>query len=251
MLKIILHGCCGAMGQVVTGMAADTEDVQITAGIDRRDSTDGPFPIYSSCEACHEEADAIIDFSTAAAVDELLTYAVNRKMPLVLCTTGLSEEQIKKVKEASGKIPLLRSANMSLGVNTLFKLAAIGAKVLADRGYDIEIVEEHHHRKLDAPSGTAIAIADAINKEMGGRYTYQYDRSSRREARNPNEIGIQSVRGGTIVGIHDLLFCGDDEVIEIKHTAYSRKIFARGALQAAAFLKGNKPGLYDMSDVIG
>ena len=251
MLNIILHGCCGAMGHVVADMAAKTENMRIAAGIDRRKADGYAFPVYDTCANCQEEADVIIDFSNAAAADELLEYAVSRKMPLVLCTTGLSDEQLEKVSEASKSIPLLRSANMSLGVNTLFILAAIGAGVLADRGYDIEIIEEHHHRKLDAPSGTALAIADAINEKMGGRYTYKYDRSSQRAARDPNEIGIQSVRGGSIVGIHDLLFCGEDEVIEIKHTAYSRNIFAKGALQAAEFLKGKESGLYDMSDVIG
>ena len=172
-------------------------------------------------------------------------------MPLVLCTTGLSEKQMDDVKTASAQIPILRSANMSLGVNTVFKLAAAAAKILGEVGYDIEIVEKHHNKKMDAPSGTALAIADAINEAMDDRYTYKLDRSAERARREANEIGIQAVRGGTIVGEHEVLFCGPDEVIEIKHTAYSKAIFGKGAIQAAQFLKGKKPGMYQMSDVIG
>lgn len=193
----------------------------------------------------------IVDFSVAQAVDGVLAYALKRKMPLVLCTTGLSEKQLEDVKTASAQIPILRSANMSLGVNTVFKLAAAAAKILGEVGYDIEIVEKHHNKKMDAPSGTALAIADAINEAMDDRYTYKLDRSAERARRENNEIGIQAVRGGTIVGEHEVLFCGPDEVIEIKHTAYSKAIFGKGAIQAAQFLKGKKPGMYQMSDVIG
>ena len=193
----------------------------------------------------------IVDFSVAQAVDGVLAYALKRKMPLVLCTTGLSDKQLEDVKAASSQIPVLRSANMSLGVNTVFKLAAAAAKILGEAGYDIEIVEKHHNKKMDAPSGTALAIADAINEAMDHRYTYKLDRSAERAKREANEIGIQAVRGGTIVGEHEVFYCGQDEVIEIKHTAYSKAIFGKGAIQAARFLKDQKPGMYQMSDVIG
>ena len=241
MVKIIMHGCNGAMGQVITKLAAEDKDAEITAGIDRVDNRENPYLVFTSCDAGDVEAD----------VDGVLAYALKRKMPLVLCTTGLSEKQLEDVKTASAQIPILRSANMSLGVNTVFKLAAAAAKILGEVGYDIEIVEKHHNKKMDAPSGTALAIADAINEAMDDRYTYKLDRSAERARREANEIGIQAVRGGTIVGEHEVLFCGPDEVIEIKHTAYSKAIFGKGAIQAAQFLKGKKPGMYQMSDVIG
>ena len=251
MVKIIMHGCNGAMGQVITKLAAEDKDAEITAGIDRVDNRENPDPVITSSDACDVEADVIVDCSVAQAVDGVLAYALKRKMPLVLCTTGLSEKQLEDVKTASAQIPILRSANMSLGVNTVFKLAAAAAKILGEVGYDIEIVEKHHNKKMDAPSGTALAIADAINEAMDDRYTYKLDRSAERARREANEIGIQAVRGGTIVGEHEVLFCGPDEVIEIKHTAYSKAIFGKGAIQAAQFLKGKKPGMYQMSDVIG
>ena len=251
MLKIIMHGCNGAMGQVISNLAAEDEEVEIAAGIDRNAEQKNGYPVYPSCAECDVDADVIVDFSVAPAVDGVLAYAVDRKLPLGLCTTGLSEQQLADVQEASKKIPVLRSANMSLGVNTVFKLAAIAAQILGESGYDIEIVEKHHHRKMDAPSGTALAIADAINQAMDGRYSYKLDRSAERARRSPDEIGIQAVRGGNIVGEHEVLYCGPDEVIEIKHTAYSRAIFGKGAIQAAHFLKGREPGMYQMSDVIG
>ena len=193
----------------------------------------------------------IVDFASAKAVDHLLDYCGAHKMPLVLCTTGLSPEQIEKVKETSKKTAILRSANMSLGINTLMKLVQDAAKVLANAGFDIEIVEKHHNKKLDAPSGTALALADSINEAMDNRYHYKYDRSTERVRRDENEIGISAVRGGTIVGDHDVIFAGTDEVITFSHTAYSKAIFGKGALQAALFLAGKEPGLYDMQDVIG
>ena len=251
MVKIIMHGCNGAMGQVITKLAAEDKDAEITAGIDRVDNRENPYPVFTSCDACDVEADVIVDFSVAQAVDGVLAYALKRKMPLVLCTTGLSEKQLEDVKTASAQIPILRSANMSLGVNTVFKLAAAAAKILGEVGYDIEIVEKHHNKKLDAPSGTALALADSINEAMDERYHYKYDRSTERVRRDENEIGISAVRGGTIVGDHDVIFAGTDEVITFSHTAYSKAIFGKGALQAALFLAGKEPGLYDMQDVIG
>ena len=202
-------------------------------------------------DRCNTEADVIVDFASAKAVDHLLDYCGAHKMPLVLCTTGLSPEQIEKVKETSKKTAILRSANMSLGINTLMKLVQDAAKVLANAGFDIEIVEKHHNKKLDAPSGTALALADSINEAMDERYHYKYDRSTERVRRDENEIGISAVRGGTIVGDHDVIFAGTDEVITFSHTAYSKAIFGKGALQAALFLAGKEPGMYDMQDVIG
>ena len=175
---------------------------------------------------------------------------MERKIPVVLCTTGLSEEQLVAVQKASEQTAVLKSANMSVGINLLLKLLKDAAKVLAPAGYDMELVEKHHNQKVDAPSGTALALADSMNEALGQEYTYVYDRSQKREKRNTKEIGISAVRGGTIVGEHEVLFAGIDEVIEFKHTAYSRSVFGKGALEAAKFLAGKKPGMYDMSDVI-
>ena len=250
MTKFIMHGCNGAMGQVITRLAKEDPEVQIAAGIDLKDCYDNGYPVFTNMDECMVEADVIVDFSVAKAVDAVLDYAVKRQIPLVLCTTGLSAEQLKKVEEASKKVAILRSANMSLGVNTVFKLAALGAQVLANAGYDMEIVEKHHNLKLDAPSGTALAIADAMNEVLNHEYVYKLDRSAERARRDSKEIGIQAVRGGNIVGEHEVFFCGPDEVIEIKHTAYSKAIFGKGAIAAAAFLKGKEPGMYAMSDVI-
>lgn len=250
MTKIIMNGCNGAMGQVITRLVREDETMEIVAGIDLKDTVDNGYPVYTQLDDCMVEADVLVDFSVAKAVDAVIDYAVRRKLPLVLCTTGLSEEQLQKAKNASKTIPVLRSANMSLGVNTVFKLAALGAQVLANAGYDMEIVEKHHKLKLDAPSGTALAIADAMNAVLNDAYSYKFDRSQERVRRGEKEIGIQAVRGGTIVGEHEVFFCGPDEVIEIKHTAYSKGIFGKGAIEAAAFLKDKAPGMYTMSDVI-
>ena len=245
-----MHGCNGAMGQVITRLAKEDPEVTIVAGIDINDNKENGYPVFTDMEACDVCADVIVDFSVAKAVDQVIDYAVKRQIPLVLCTTGLSEEQLAKVEAASKKVAILRSANMSLGVNTVFKLAALGAQVLAHEGYDNEIVEKHHKLKLDAPSGTALAIADAMNDVLDHEYSYKLDRSQERARRGEKEIGIQAVRGGNIVGEHEVFFCGPDEVIEIKHTAYSKGIFGKGAIAAAIFLKGKKPGMYTMSDVI-
>ena len=181
----------------------------------------------------------------------LLAYCVEKKLPVVLCTTGLSEEQQTKVAEASKSIAVLKSANMSLGINLLLKLLKDAAKVLAPSGYDVELVERHHNQKLDAPSGTALALADSVNEALGNEYHYVYDRSQVRRKREEKEIGISAVRGGTIVGEHEVIFAGTDEVIEFKHTAYSRGVFAKGAVEAGKFLAGKEAGMYDMGDVIG
>lgn len=250
MVKAIMHGCCGTMGQVITGLAADMADLEIVAGVDINDRGNTSYPVFSSLKECTVNADVIIDFASAKAVDGLLADCRELGLPVVLCTTGLSEAQLAAVKETAQSVAVLRSANMSLGVNLLLKLVQDAAKVLANAGFDMEIVEKHHNQKVDAPSGTAVALADSINSAMGGQYHYVCDRSQERRKRDPKEIGLSSVRGGSIVGEHDVIFAGKDEVITVSHTAYSKAIFAKGALEAAKFLAGKGPGLYDMSDVI-
>mgnify|MGYP000637680943 FL=1 len=251
MVKIIMHGCNGHMGQVISGIVEKDPDAEIVAGIDIADQGKNSYPVFTDIDACQVEADAIIDFSSAKATDKLLEYSAARQIPVVLCSTGLSEEQLAKVEETSKKVAVLKSANMSLGINTLLKLVQDAAKVLAAAGFDMEIVEKHHRLKLDAPSGTALALADSINEAMDNQYHYVYDRSQKREKRDDKEIGISAVRGGTIVGEHEIIFAGQDEVIEFKHTAYSKAIFGKGAVEAAKFLAGKPAGRYDMSDVIG
>lgn len=250
MTRIIMHGCNGRMGQFITRLAEKETDMEIVAGVDVSNHIQNEYPVFSSIADCDVEADVVIDFASAKAVDALLAYCVAKKLPCVLCTTGLSEEQLKKVKEASGEMAVLKSANMSMGINLLLKLLREAAPVLADAGFDIEIVEKHHNQKLDAPSGTAVALADAVNGALDNAYEYVYDRSTRREVRPQKEIGISAVRGGTIVGDHDVIFAGTDEVITFSHRAYSREVFAKGALLAAKFLAGKPAGYYDMSDVI-
>ena len=251
MVKIIMHGCNGHMGQVISGIVEKDPDAEIVAGIDIEDQGKNSYPVFTDIDTCQVEADAIIDFSSAKATDKLLEYSAARQIPVVLCSTGLSEEQLAKVEETSKKVAVLKSANMSLGINTLLKLVQDAAKVLATAGFDMEIVEKHHRLKVDAPSGTALALADSINEAMDNKYHYVYDRSQKREKRDDKEIGISAVRGGTIVGEHEIIFAGQDEVIEFKHTAYSKAIFGKGAVEAAKFLAGKPAGRYDMSDVIG
>lgn len=250
MTRIIMHGCNGKMGQVISKMIEEDPDTQMAAGIDARDDGHNPYPVFTDINQCDVEADCLIDFSVAEAVDGMLDYCVEHKLPCVLCTTGLSEAQLKKMQEASQKTAILKSANMSVGINMLFKILKEAAAVLAPAGFDIEIVEKHHNLKLDAPSGTALALADAINEEFDNSYEYVYDRSGRREKRPKKEIGISALRGGTIVGDHDVVFAGEDEVVTFSHRAYSKAAFGKGAVQAAKFLAGRKPGLYDMSSVI-
>ena len=251
MVKIIMHGCNGHMGQVISGIVEKDPDAEIVAGIDIADQGKNSYPVFTDIDACQVEADAIVDFSSAKATDKLLEYSAARQIPVVLCSTGLSQEQLAKVEETSRKVAVLKSANMSLGINTLLKLVQDAARVLAAAGFDMEIVEKHHRLKLDAPSGTALALADSINEAMDNQYHYVYDRSQKREKRDDKEIGIYAVRGGTIVGEHEIIFAGQDEVIEFKHTAYSKAIFGKGAVEAAKFLAGKPAGRYDMSDVIG
>ena len=250
MTKIILNGANGAMGKVVSELIALDSTVEIVAGVDLNTDVDLGFPVFDDIRKIDIEADAVIDFASVKAVDNLLDFIEEKKIPSVICTTGLSEEQIGRINELSKNTAILRSANMSLGINTLSKVLAQIAPKLRAAGFDIEIVEAHHRRKLDAPSGTAILLADAVNENMDEKLTYTYDRSKRHEPRRADEIGLSAVRGGTIVGDHDVIFAGEDEVITFSHRAYSRKIFANGAISAAKFLQGKTAGLYDMSDVI-
>ncbi len=251
MIKAIMHGCNGKMGQVIAGLAAEDAEITLVAGIDAHDEGKNPFPVFTSIKDCDVSADVVIDFSVAPAVDGLLEYCMEKQLPCVLCTTGLSEEQLEKVEEASKKTAVLRSANMSLGINMLMKLLKQAASTLAPAGFDVEVVEKHHKLKLDAPSGTALALGDSVKEALGGEYEYVFDRSQRREKRPQKEIGFSVVRGGTIVGEHDVIFAGTDEVVTFSHTAYSKAVFGKGAIQAAKFLKGKPAGYYQMSDVIG
>lgn len=250
MPKIIISGCNGHMGRVVASLCQADPLMEIAAGFDVLGSTDRDFPVFSSPAQFKGEADAVIDFSSPAALDGLLEFGVERKIPLVLATTGYTPEQVAQIGAAALKTPIFRSANMSLGINVLLELVKKAASVLGD-SCDIEIVERHHRRKVDAPSGTALMIADAAAGACGHETQYVFERHSVRHAREKKEIGISAVRGGTIVGEHEILFAGHDELIEIKHTALSREIFAQGALEAAKFMAGvTAPGLYDMSRLV-
>lgn len=251
MTRIIMVGCGGKMGKVISDIVRADEDAKIVAGVDMVTEWSNDYPVYKNIFDVKEEADVIIDFSAVAVLDSILEYAEKKHVAAVLCTTGYGKEQIDKIEEASSRCTLLRSANMSLGINTMIKVMETVTKTLNDAGFDIEIVEKHHNQKLDAPSGTAIALADAINGELNNEYEYCYDRSQVREKRPEKQIGISAVRGGTIVGEHEIIFAGTDEVIEFKHTAYSKAIFGKGAVQAAKFLKGKPAGLYTMKEVIG
>lgn len=249
MINIIIHGCGGKMGRVVAELVKNDPDCQVAAGIDPGMPL-LDFPVFPSCGACNIAGDVIIDFSTAKAIPALLAFSKEKNTPLVLCTTALSEETTALMKETSKAVAILKSANMSVGINLLLDLVQRAAAILTESGFDIEIVEKHHNQKIDAPSGTAIALADAINQAMDERYHYVYDRSQVREKREKTEIGIHAVRGGNIVGEHDVIFAGRDEIIELNHRATSREVFAVGALKAAKFLAGKPAGLYSMKDAL-
>ena len=249
MIKIILSGCCGHMGKVVSECAAEREDLKITAGIDRVSDSGLPYPVFESPEGLPSDADAVIDFSNPALLSSLLHFGKKTKTPLVLCTTGYSDEQVASIRQTAHELPIFYSRNMSLAVNLMIELAKKAVRVLGG-SFDVEIVEAHHNRKIDAPSGTALMIADAVSEASGKAMHYVYDRHSRTQKREKTEIGIHSVRGGTLAGEHQVIFAGDDEVLTISHSAQSRKIFAQGALNAAAFLSGKGSGLYTMSDLI-
>ena len=231
-----MHGCNGHMGQVISNLVKEDPNCEIVAGIDLADNRDNGYPVFTDIFACDVEADAMIDFSSFKAVDNVLTYCADKKLPLVLCTTGLTEAQLAKVEETNKEVAVLRSANMSLGINTLLKLIQDAAKVLATAGFDMEIVEKHHKLKCDAPSGTALALADSLNEAMDHQYHYVFDRSERHEKRAAKEFGVSAVRGGTIGGDHVVIFAGPDEVITLSHQAYSKSVFGKGAVEAAKFL---------------
>lgn len=250
MTKILMHGCNGKLGQVIARIISDFPDLELVAGVDRNLSIPNKFPVFSNIAECNVEVDVIVDFSIAPAVVPLIDYALAKKIPAVICTTGLSPEDISYLEKASLSIPIFFSANMSLGVNLLIALAKRATEVLGDSGFDIEIVEKHHNQKIDAPSGTALAMANAINDTLDNAYTLRFDRSTIREKRSKHEIGVHAIRGGTIVGEHDIIFAGNDEVITLSHSAASKEVFAVGALKAAKFLAGKLPGLYDMQHLL-
>ncbi len=250
MTRIILNGCNGKMGQVITRLAADDDECEIVAGFDINDCLPNTYPVFTEPDQCDIEADVIIDFSHPSALDGLLKYAQKKKLPIVVATTGLSGEQKAELSEMSKSIAVFFSANMSVGINLLIELAKKATAVLGDM-FDIEIVEQHHNQKLDAPSGTALAIADAIAETREQPSEYVYDRHSVRRKRSKKEIGLHAVRGGTIVGKHNVIFAGQDEIIEISHEAASKEVFAAGSVKAAKFMKGKTSGWYSMTELIG
>ncbi|MFV0315129.1 MAG: 4-hydroxy-tetrahydrodipicolinate reductase [Anaerotignum sp.] len=248
MINIIMHGCGGKMGRVVAEIVNADNQCQIVAGIDPG-MPEANFPLFPTPADCTINADVIIDFSTAAAVPALLEFSKTKKIPVVVCTTALDEETLHLLKETSKNVAILKSANMSIGINLLIDLVQKATKILYDANFDIEIVEKHHNQKIDAPSGTAMALADAINQAMDQQFDYVYDRSQTNTKRQRNEIGMHAVRGGNIVGDHDVIFAGRDEVIELTHRATSREVFAVGAVKAAKFLASQDAGLYSMKDL--
>lgn len=250
MIKMILSGCNGRMGQAVTRLCKNRTDLSIVAGFDMNAVKLADYPVYADPMEFAGQADVLVDFSNSAALSHLLDYCTDKKLPCVLCTTGYSEDQLVQISHASETIPVFRSGNMSLGINLLIQLVKKASAVLGEN-FDVEIIEKHHNQKVDAPSGTALMLADAAASALPHESEYVYDRHSVRQKRSREEIGISSIRGGTIVGEHDVLFCGPDEVVELKHTATSRDVFANGALSAALFLAAVKaPGMYSMDDVL-
>ena len=249
MTKIILSGCYGTMGRVIKEICDKEKEVQIVAGVDAYDAKEYDFPVYASFDDVDITADVIIDFSNPALIDSLLKYAKESNVPAVIATTGYDDEQLEKINGAAKEVAIFFTFNMSLGINLLIELSKQATKVLGN-DFDIEIIEKHHNQKVDAPSGTAIMIANAISDTLEEKPLYEYDRHSKREKRPKNEIGIHSVRGGTIVGEHEVIFAGTDEIVSIKHQAMSKKIFACGAVNAAKFLVDKNAGIYTMKDII-
>lgn len=249
MTKILLSGCSGKMGRTIAALVNEDENACIVGGIDLVDDNTLPFPVFSSPDKVDVKADVIIDFSHPSCLVPVMDYAAESKTPVVICTTGLTPEQKAYMASKGCETAVFFSANMSLGVNVIIDLAKKATNILEDN-FDIEIVEAHHNRKLDAPSGTALYIADAINEACKEKKEYVYDRHSVRKKREKREIGIHAIRGGTIVGEHTVIFAGNDEIVEIKHTALSRDVFAEGAIAAAKFMADKKTGMYDMNDLI-
>lgn len=249
MTKVILSGCYGTMGRVIKEICDKEKDVEIVAGVDAYNANEYKFPVYNSFDDVDVSADVIIDFSNPALLDSLIKYAVSNGVPAVIATTGYDDDQLEKINNASKEVAIFFTFNMSLGINLLIELSKQATKVLG-KDFDIEIIEKHHNQKIDAPSGTAIMIANAISDTLEEKPLYEYDRHSKREKRPKNEIGIHSIRGGTIVGEHEVIFAGTDEIVSIKHQAMSKKIFAYGAVNAAKFLSGKSAGIYTMKDII-
>ncbi len=249
MVKIILNGANGRMGKTIASCIADRDDCEIVAGVDIFANGSSGFPVYTSFEDIREAADVVIDFSHPSALDGLLNYCIKTNTAVVVSTTGFTDEQVRKIHKSAEKIPVLFSFNMSLGINLLVELAKKAAEVLGEQ-FDIEIVEKHHNQKIDAPSGTAIMIEKAINETMNNSLIPIFDRHSSRKKRVKNEIGMHSIRGGTIVGEHEVIFAGRDEILSISHSAASKEVFAVGSVKAALFLKGKQPKLYTMGDVV-
>lgn len=249
MTRIILTGCCGKMGGVIQSIVANRDDATIVAGVDKYNNNKTDFPVYENISDIKEKADVVIDFSNPSLLDSLLEYGKSTKTALVIATTGYNDCQKKKITEASKECPVFFTYNYSLGINLLASLAKKAAALLGDE-FDIEIVEQHHNQKIDAPSGTALMLADAINEELDNRMKYEYDRHSKREKRTKNEIGMHSIRGGTIVGEHEIIFAGRDEIITLSHSARSKEVFAVGAVNAAVFMTGKEAGMYDMGELI-
>lgn len=248
-VKIIMNGYNGKMGKVICDIASKDKDCEIVSGIDITLSN-ATFPTFLNISDCDMPADVIIDFSTASAVPEILKYAQQKKLPIVICTTGLSDETLNMIEDVSENIPVFKSANMSLGINLIANLIKRAVGILDESGFDIEIVEKHHNQKIDSPSGTALLLADTLNNEMNNKYSYIYDRTKKMEKRSKKEIGIHAVRGGTIVGEHSVIFAGKDEVIEFNHCALSKEVFAVGAVRAAKYLAGKPAGKYDMQNIM-
>lgn len=249
MTNIAICGANGKMGKNIYSCIKEREDCNVVAGIDVYTEQYADFPIVETPAKLPVKPDVIIDFSNPAGLDALLEYCLSTGTPLVIGSTGYDDAQIAKIKSAANQIPLFFTFNMSLGINLLVQLAKKAASVLGDQ-FDIEIVEKHHNQKIDAPSGTAIMLANAINETLDNSKHYVYDRHSRRQKREKSEIGMHSIRGGTIVGEHDIIFAGNDEVITLSHSAASKMVFAEGAVNAAVFLKDKPAGLYDMSQMV-
>lgn len=250
MVRILLCGCFGKMGHAVQQLIAAREDCEIAAGVDLLSDASAAFPTYTNIADVQEPVDVIIDFSHPSLLTPILSFAAEKGgIPVVLCTTGYSSEQVAALKEAAETQPVFYSRNMSLGINLLIELAKKAATVLGDQ-FDIEIIEKHHNQKIDAPSGTALMLADAISSVREGDTQYVYDRHAQRKKREKSEIGLHAVRGGTIVGEHEVIFAGNHEVITLSHSAQSKELFATGAVNAAVYMCGKAPGLYDMSDMI-
>lgn len=248
MIKVLINGCNGRMGQVLVKEIDTFENLLLVGGFDINDDGLNTFPVYSNISDIKEKPDVIVDFSVPVASLNMLNYAVSSKTAMVIATTGFSKEELEIISEASKTIPIFKSSNMSFDINLMKKIVAEVA--LALKGNDIEIVETHHNRKIDAPSGTAITLADSINDALGGSMEYIYNRHDIHEKRKPNEIGFSSIRGGNIVGEHSVQFYGAHETFEIKHTSYSRDVFAEGALKACEFIFDKAPGLYNMDDMV-